>query len=165
MAENKNPMTRRSFVGLLAALGLGGPALADGPMLVVVHKDPNCGCCTGWVRHLRDAGFAVRVEETSRHSGKPGLLPCGAGRRLLGRGACAGGSDKALARRASQRKRSRGAGNADRFTRHGRRSPQTVHGNAVRTEGLRTIHAVHRQAGGRVRCFWHRTALVSGWIC
>jgi hypothetical protein len=28
---------------------------------VVVWKDPNCGCCEGWVRHMRAAGFSVRV--------------------------------------------------------------------------------------------------------
>lgn len=33
--------------------------------MILVHKDPNCGCCTGWVRHLKDAGFAVKVEETA----------------------------------------------------------------------------------------------------
>jgi hypothetical protein len=32
---------------------------------VVVHKDPNCGCCTGWVRHLQKAGFTVRTIETT----------------------------------------------------------------------------------------------------
>lgn len=26
---------------------------------VVVHKDPNCGCCNGWIRHLQQAGFKV----------------------------------------------------------------------------------------------------------
>ncbi len=31
----------------------------------MVHEDPNCGCCSGWVQHLRDAGFTVRVEVTS----------------------------------------------------------------------------------------------------
>ena len=29
-----------------------------------MHKDPDCGCCAGWVQHLRDAGFTVQVEET-----------------------------------------------------------------------------------------------------
>src|SRR5207244_7320388 len=32
---------------------------------ILVHKDPNCSCCAGWVQHLKDAGFAVRVEETA----------------------------------------------------------------------------------------------------
>ncbi len=28
---------------------------------VEVWKDPNCGCCEGWVSHLQKSGFAVRV--------------------------------------------------------------------------------------------------------
>lgn len=31
---------------------------------VLVHKSPTCGCCTGWVEHLRRHGFAVDVRET-----------------------------------------------------------------------------------------------------
>ena len=30
---------------------------------VLVHKDPNCGCCTLWIDHMRDEGFKVRVSE------------------------------------------------------------------------------------------------------
>ena len=51
----------RWFVRLIVAGGL----TADEPTSIVVHNDPNCGCCTGGVRHLRDAGLAVRVEENS----------------------------------------------------------------------------------------------------
>lgn len=60
-------MTRRSLIGLLTSAALAGPsafAFAD-ERTVMVHKDPNCGCCTGWVQHLRDSGFTVSVEETS----------------------------------------------------------------------------------------------------
>ena len=28
---------------------------------MVVWKDPNCGCCDGWVQHMRKAGFSVTV--------------------------------------------------------------------------------------------------------
>ena len=31
---------------------------------VTTYKDPNCGCCSLWVRHMQDAGFAVTVEDT-----------------------------------------------------------------------------------------------------
>lgn len=41
-----------------------GAVAADGAA-VFVHKDPNCGCCSGWVRHLKEAGFAVKVDETT----------------------------------------------------------------------------------------------------
>ncbi|BBK41408.1 metal-binding protein [Allostella vacuolata] len=37
-------------------------AIADGPA-IQVHKDPSCGCCDGWVQHLRLAGFRVAVAE------------------------------------------------------------------------------------------------------
>ena len=33
--------------------------------LVVVHKSPTCGCCTGWVEHMRHAGFPVEVRNAN----------------------------------------------------------------------------------------------------
>lgn len=46
------------------------PARAPGAIdaslpLARVHKDPNCGCCTLWVDHLRKHGFRAEVVETS----------------------------------------------------------------------------------------------------
>ncbi|WP_246505424.1 DUF411 domain-containing protein [Microvirga antarctica] len=32
---------------------------------VVVSKDPSCGCCSGWVNHLKAAGFPVEIHETA----------------------------------------------------------------------------------------------------
>jgi hypothetical protein len=31
---------------------------------MVVSKDPGCGCCTGWVEHVRGAGIQVDVIDT-----------------------------------------------------------------------------------------------------
>jgi len=28
--------------------------------VITVHKDPACGCCSGWVEHLQKAGFATK---------------------------------------------------------------------------------------------------------
>lgn len=28
--------------------------------IITVYKDPNCGCCGGWVSHMKQAGFEVR---------------------------------------------------------------------------------------------------------
>lgn len=46
-----------------------GMALAPLPLRaatgVLVHKDPSCGCCGAWAKHLGQAGFSVKVEETS----------------------------------------------------------------------------------------------------
>src|SRR5260370_37330357 len=66
MAQPSRILTRRGALAFIAA-GLIVPALsaaAQAPT-IIVHKDPNCGCCGGWVQHLKDAGFAVTVEETA----------------------------------------------------------------------------------------------------
>lgn len=65
MLDRTHQMTRRSVVGLFVSIVVRVPAVAGEEPVVVVHRDPNCGCCVGWVHHLRDAGFAVRVEENS----------------------------------------------------------------------------------------------------
>lgn len=67
MTDRSYPMTRRLLVKFLATAALVGPVAAAeaGESIVLVHKDPNCGCCTGWVQHLRDSGYVVRVDETS----------------------------------------------------------------------------------------------------
>jgi hypothetical protein len=59
-------LTRRSALVIVASALVmpSGSSFAQTPA-ILVHKDPNCGCCTGWVRHLKDAGFAVTVEETT----------------------------------------------------------------------------------------------------
>lgn len=50
----------------MVAAGLGGLAYAGsgaGPRAagqeVVVYRSPTCGCCEGWVAHLRSRGFQV----------------------------------------------------------------------------------------------------------
>lgn len=32
---------------------------------ITVYQDPNCGCCSGWVDHMRDAGFQVKAIKTT----------------------------------------------------------------------------------------------------
>lgn len=66
-------LDRRGFAWLLAGglaagvgLGLRGAAAA---VEVKVFKDPRCGCCTGWVRHLEASGFAVSVQDMEDLSG------------------------------------------------------------------------------------------------
>ncbi|MEN9507828.1 MAG: hypothetical protein RLZZ621_391 [Gemmatimonadota bacterium] len=68
--------SRRAFLRT-TALTLGGvlfarPALAESaaesaaaPVPMTVYKDPNCGCCEQWVSHVKQAGFAVTVRDTS----------------------------------------------------------------------------------------------------
>lgn len=59
---------RRHF---LTVLGLSGAVLTTSRAVaqaalpkVVVTKDPNCGCCSGWVDHMKAAGFPVEVVTT-----------------------------------------------------------------------------------------------------
>src|SRR5712691_5167236 len=66
MSNKLHSVTRRSALALVAASLVlqRSPAEAESSA-ILVHKDPNCSCCSGWVRHLKDAGFAVTVEETA----------------------------------------------------------------------------------------------------
>lgn len=56
---------------LLAGLAGSFLAISTRPILaaetlpkMVVTKDPSCGCCTAWVKHVRAAGFDVDVLES-----------------------------------------------------------------------------------------------------
>lgn len=53
-----------NFGKLLAAawLALAAATAGAGPLPeVVMHKDPNCGCCGKWAEHLQANGFRVRT--------------------------------------------------------------------------------------------------------
>jgi hypothetical protein len=52
---------------LLAVLCLGaGISLpASAADTVDVYKSPYCGCCEKWVKHLQQAGFAVRTHDVA----------------------------------------------------------------------------------------------------
>ena len=59
-------MVRREFLTtLLAALAsVRGTVLAQQGSTVEVYKDPGCGCCANWVKHLQAHGFVTRVTDT-----------------------------------------------------------------------------------------------------
>lgn len=63
------PISRRALLAGFAASGLiivtRIPLAAETLPKMVVTKDPNCGCCTGWVEHVRAAGFDVDVVESA----------------------------------------------------------------------------------------------------
>ncbi len=56
-------ITRRLLIGSAAALAFAGGAHARtrGSRALAVYKSPTCGCCEGWVAHMRRAGFTVAV--------------------------------------------------------------------------------------------------------
>jgi len=50
-------LTRRSvFVAAAVSLLQAGTVFATEDQVITGHLDPNCGCCSGWVQHLRQAG-------------------------------------------------------------------------------------------------------------
>ena len=57
--------TRRSALLIIAAASLPSSATAADRPLVTVHKDPSCGCCSGWAEHLRKAEFPVKTIDTA----------------------------------------------------------------------------------------------------
>jgi hypothetical protein len=58
-------LTRRwvLIAGAAPILQFGMLSAASEPVMTV-HRDPNCGCCLGWVQHLQKAGFPTKVLET-----------------------------------------------------------------------------------------------------
>jgi hypothetical protein len=60
-------LTRRDLLSRAAALSLLGfvpVAYADFPE-VTVWRDPSCGCCEGWVKHMQTHGFRTKVVGTA----------------------------------------------------------------------------------------------------
>ncbi len=45
-------------VALLTASTLAQASSTDS---ITVYQDPNCGCCSGWVDHMRESGFQVKA--------------------------------------------------------------------------------------------------------
>ena len=71
-------MTRRAVLPVMITIGVGlsltAGARAETPLAIKVWKDPDCGCCTGWVNHLRRSSFAVSVTETAAMQDVKGRL-------------------------------------------------------------------------------------------
>lgn len=85
MANERNPALRsRRFVlraAVASALAALAPrTLAQGAEVVIVYKNPTCGCCGEWVKHMQANGFRVAVREVGdtspmrRRYGVPGAL-------------------------------------------------------------------------------------------
>jgi hypothetical protein len=66
----KVPMNtpRRHLLVALAALPFAAQAQKAPKVLVEVWKDPGCGCCDDWVKHLEANGFAVKVNDRGNES-------------------------------------------------------------------------------------------------
>ena len=80
-------MVSRRILMITSFSMIVGPARTQSRESAEVWRDPNCGCCAGWVAHLREEGFAVTdrivpsVTPFRRMLGTPSdLLSCHAAR-------------------------------------------------------------------------------------
>jgi hypothetical protein len=59
-------ITRRHFLASAAAMLAARRAiLAEPPSVLTVYKDPSCGCCANWVKHMSSNGFVATVRDVS----------------------------------------------------------------------------------------------------
>lgn len=76
MNESRRVILR---AGIAAVLALPAGAVLAAAPTVEVWKDPNCGCCGEWIRHVEANGFRVQVNNTGNNAararlGIPGAL-------------------------------------------------------------------------------------------
>lgn len=65
MTELDLSLTRRSALfGAFASLVQTDTVFAGEKEVITVHKDPSCGCCSGWVEHLQKSGFGTKILDT-----------------------------------------------------------------------------------------------------
>jgi len=66
----KSASLRRSFLMTLLALSAAplGALAAASDLTMTVWKDPDCGCCAEWVKHLEKNGFAVKIVDTGNQA-------------------------------------------------------------------------------------------------
>ena len=55
----------RSLFAIAALLFAATSSFANELTQIEVWKDPNCGCCSKWISHLRESGFRVIAHETN----------------------------------------------------------------------------------------------------
>lgn len=56
-----NGSTNMKKLMLAAALAVASAAALASGEAITVYKDPNCGCCEGWITHLRESGYKVKA--------------------------------------------------------------------------------------------------------
>ena len=131
MSEQEARWTRRPVVLALASAALMPAWVVHSEPALAIHvtKQPNCGCCNGWIEHLQKNGFTASIENAdnvaplkARLGVPPELASCHTavidGYVIEGHVPA-----EAIKRLLAERPAAIGlrARHADRFTRHGRR--------------------------------------------
>lgn len=75
-------MNRRTLLlaGAAAVATTGQLSAQARGAAVEVYKSPTCGCCSGWIAHMRDAGFEVRALDVDQDTlwamkARVGIIP------------------------------------------------------------------------------------------
>lgn len=63
----------QTLAGLAGACPLTPALMAQTRPQVEVWKDPDCGCCADWVKHMEDNGFQVRVHDSGNAAARKRL--------------------------------------------------------------------------------------------
>ena len=148
-------LTRRSALLLAAGAAIcattGSRAAEE--QIITVHKDPSCGCCSGWVQHLQQAGFTVKTIETARFRPRKdearraqrfGGLPHSANRGLCHRGPRSRRRAQTVPQRQAERNRACRSWDAGRLSRHGGRERGAVRRRDVWARRTTHLHAICR---------------------
>jgi hypothetical protein len=62
---NRRQFLVASAAGALAPLAFSRRLVAlEANPVITVYRDPNCGCCAKWVKHLAANGFVTKVQDT-----------------------------------------------------------------------------------------------------
>lgn len=54
-------INKHALLTAAALFGLFGGIASAAAQEVEVWKSPSCGCCAGWVKHMEESGFTVKV--------------------------------------------------------------------------------------------------------
>ena len=77
MSRTTSQLNRRQLVaaaaGIAAAVALPAFASKSAKIAVEVWKDPNCGCCGDWIKHMEDNGFSVKVYDSGNTAARAKL--------------------------------------------------------------------------------------------
>ena len=147
-------LTRRSALSLAAGAAVcattGSRAAEE--QIVTVHKDPSCDCCSGWVKHLQQAGFTVKTIETTdlkpvkTRLGVPNDLSACHTAQIGGchRGPRSRRRAQTVPQRQTERNRACRSWHAGRLSRHGGRDRGAVRRRDVWARRTTHLHAIFR---------------------
>lgn len=74
MPNHPFAFTRRQLLaGIAATIALPSMGSTPARIPVQVWKDPNCGCCHDWIRHMEANGFQVTVHDEGNNAARARL--------------------------------------------------------------------------------------------